>query len=67
MIVQNARVVTIADEAGERQGLVGEFLIEGAQLEMLRTTDLSSATKPSAEDSRAISRVLAETAQTVLP
>jgi len=67
MIVQNARVVIIADEAGEREGLFGEFLIDGPQLEMLRTTDLFSATKPTADDSRAIARVFAETAQVVLP
>jgi hypothetical protein len=68
MIIQNARQVTISDESGERIGVTGEFLIEGAQLEMLRTTDLSSATKPSAEDSRELTRPFAQTVQAlVLP
>jgi len=61
MIIQNARLVTISDESGERQGVTGEFLIEGNQLEMLRTTDLSSATKPTAEDSREVTRPFAQT------
>jgi hypothetical protein len=67
MIIQNARLVTISDESGERQGVTGEFLIDGPQLEMLRTTDLSSATKPTAEDSREVARPFAQTVQALIP
>lgn len=66
MLVQNTRVVNIADEAGERQGVVAEVLIDGAQLEMLLSTDLTFATRPLAEDCRPIVRSLAEAVQSVL-
>lgn len=63
MQVSNIRWVTISDESGERQAVAAEVKIEGADLAALLAADLSSPTQPSAADSRAIARPLAEAVQ----
>ena len=63
MQVTNVRVITIADEAGEREAVAFEGQIEGDELAALRAADLSSPTQPSAADSRAVARPLAERIQ----
>lgn len=63
MQVSNVRWVTISDESGERQAVAAEVQIEGAELDALLVADLASPTQPSASDSRAIARPLAEAVQ----
>lgn len=67
MQVTNVRVITIADEAGDREAVAFEGQIEGAELAALRAADLSSPTQPSATDSRAVARPLAERIQAETP
>lgn len=63
MQVSNIRWVTISDESGERQAVAAEVQIEGAELDALLAADLTSATQPSAADSRVIARPLAAALQ----
>ena len=67
MQVTNVRLITIADEAGEREAVAFEGQIEGDELAALRAADLSSPTQPSAADSRAVARPLAERIQAETP
>lgn len=63
MQVSNIRWVTISDESGERQAVAAEVQVEGADLAALLSADLTIPTQPSAADSRAIARPLAEAVQ----
>lgn len=63
MQVSNIRWVTISDESGARQAVAAEVQIEGAELDALLAADLAIPTQPSAADSRAIARPLAEAVQ----
>ena len=63
MQVSNFRWVTISDESGERQAVAAEVQVEGAELDALLSADLAIPTQPSAADSRAIARPLAEAVQ----
>lgn len=67
MQVTNLRRITIADEAGKREAVAFEGQIEGDELAALRAADLSSPTQPSATDSRAVARPLAERIQAEAP
>lgn len=63
MQVSNIRWVTISDESGARQAVAAEVQIEDAELDALLAADLASPTQPSAADSRAVARPLAEAVQ----
>lgn len=63
MRVTSQRWVDLSDENGERRAVVAEVMVEGAELDALLAADLTSATQPSAADSRAIARPLAEAVQ----
>ena len=63
MQVSNVRWVTISDESGERQAVAAEVQVEGAELDALLAADLAIPTQPSAGDSRAVARPLAEAVQ----
>jgi hypothetical protein len=67
MQIFNLRAVTLADETGEREAVAFEGQIEGDELAALRAADLSSPTQPSAADSRAVARPLAEHIQAETP
>ena len=63
MRVTSQRWVDLSDESGERRAVVAEIMVEGDELAALLAADLTSATQPSAADSRAVARPLAEAVQ----
>ena len=63
MRVTSQRWVDLSDESGERRAVVAEVMVEGAELDALLAADLAIPTQPSAADSRAIARPLAEAVQ----
>ena len=63
MMFSNLRRVTKSDESGEREAIVGDFCLEGADLAAMLAADLTIPTQPSAADSRSIARPLAEAVQ----
>lgn len=63
LTLTNLRRVIKSDEGGERDAIVGDFCIEGAELDALLAADLTISTQPSAADSRVIARPLAAALQ----
>ena len=63
LTLTNLRRVTKSDENGERDAVVGDFCIDGADIASMLAADLAIPTQPSAADSRAIARPLAEAVQ----
>ena len=63
LTLTNLRRVTKSDESGERDAVVGDFCIDGEELTIAEAADLAIPTQPSAADSRAIARPLAEAVQ----